>query len=318
MSTTTEVAAALRGASSVVVCAHVNPDGDAIGSVLALALALNEIGVPAIPTLADEAPAPRTYAFLPGFETLRPATGLDAPEVFVSLDTPNFSRLGVAEPVARTAKTLVVIDHHPDNAGFGTLNLCDSTSASTSQLVWRLLPELGVAADSAISTCAYVGLVTDTGRFQYSNATARSHRDAADMIDVGVDVNAVYERLYEERSPAGIALIGRVISRITLANGGDVAYSWITDDDLIELGAGPEETENLIDSVRTLGGISVAVLMKEGDGETRANLRAKANVDVAQVARSFGGGGHVRAAGFTFAGSMSQLLPQLLAELPGA
>lgn len=313
-----EVASALTAGGTVVLCAHVNPDGDAIGSALALALALRKLGVDAVPTLADPLPVPVTYAFLPGSEIFRPVTGLEPPAVFVALDTPNPSRLGPAAKLAEKAGLVIVIDHHPDNRCFGALNLVDATAASTSQLVWRLLPALGVEADSAIATCVYTAMVTDTGRFQYTNATAQTHRDAADMIDVGVDVSGVYGAVYETRSPGALALVARVLDRIRVVNAGRIAYSWVNDEDFAETGALHEEGENLIDGVRTLRDIQVAVLIKETADGSRVNLRAKGDADVGGVARTFGGGGHRAAAGFSFAGTMEELLPRLLAELPGA
>lgn len=307
----------LRHASSVAVCAHVRPDGDAIGSVLALTLALRAAGIPAIPTLADERDASTTYSFLPGFGLYTRASELEQPQVFVACDTPSFERLGVAEPLARGAETLIVFDHHPDNREFGQVNVVDATAAATAQLVWRFLETLDVRPTPEIALCCYVALMTDTGRFQYDNTTAAAFHDAAEMLEAGVQPAEVSRLVYQERSPASLELEARLLSRLAVANEGRVAWAWLDDCDFEETGATPEEAEHLPDAVRVIGGIDVAVLLRVIGNEVRGNLRAKTGADVGAVARELGGGGHKAAAGFTFEGTLDELLPRLLGMLPG-
>jgi phosphoesterase RecJ-like protein len=312
------IAKALRAARSVIVCGHVTPDGDAIGSVLALTLALRIAGVDACSTLADHHPAPSTYAFLDGFESYRPADELETPDVFVALDTPTWRRLGVAEGLARAATTLVVIDHHPDGDPFGTLRLVDTAAASTASLVWRLLRPLGVTPDAALASACYAALLTDTGRFSYGNTTAPALRDAADMVDAGADAASIYRRIYETRSAASLALLGRVLSRVVLANGGRVAYSWMTDEDLTETGASVDDTENLVDVVRQIGGVEAIAFFKQQRDSVKVSLRAtRPTVDVAAVAKLFGGGGHRAAAGGAAPLPMESAIEAVLARLPG-
>ncbi|MDP2183736.1 MAG: DHH family phosphoesterase [Actinomycetota bacterium] len=308
----------LRHADSVVVCAHVSPDGDAIGSVLALTLALRDASIPAIPTLADDATGPCTYEFLPGFGLLTPANDLNVPAAFVALDTPNFERLGLAEDLARKAENLIVIDHHPDNAEFGGVNIVDSRAASTSQLIWRLIERLEVPVTPEIALCCYVGLMTDTGRFQYENTSPGALRDAAAMIEAGADPSLAARLVYQERSPAALDLDSRVLSRLTVANGGRVAYSWVTDADFEATGAHAEESENLVDLIRVAKGVDVAFLIREQSDGLRANLRSKTGYDVGTLAREMGGGGHAAAAGFTASGTRKALIGQLLGRLPGS
>lgn len=312
------VAEALLAAGSVVICAHVNPDGDAVGAVLALTLALRQAGVSAVPTLADEHDAPTTYSFLEGFDLYRPCAELEAPEVFVALDTPTWARLGAAEPLARSAGTIIVIDHHGDDACYGSLNLVDPDAASTASIVWRLLPPLKVAATPAIAAACYVALMTDTGRFSYGNATPRALRDAADMIETGVDARRLFTKVYESRTAPALALLGRVLSRVTLANQGRVVYSWIAANDLAETGALSEETENLVDVVRQTGRVDAVVIFKEEADGTKVSLRAKCTtLDIGAVARAFGGGGHFAAAGATLDLPLEEAIPTVLAALPG-
>jgi phosphoesterase RecJ-like protein len=313
------VAESLLAARTAVVCAHVNPDGDAVGAALALTLALRAAGIDAVPTLADTHTAPGTYSFLEGFDLYRPAADIAAPNVFVALDTPTWGRLGVAEKLARSARSVVVIDHHSDDACFGHLNLVDPAAPSTASIVWRLLPLLGIKPTPGIAAACYVGLMTDTGRFSYGNTTPRALRDAADMIEAGAEANRLYSRVYESRTAPALALLGRVLARITLANEGRVVYSWIGVDDLKETGALAEETENLVDAVRQTGRVDAVVVFKEERDAVKVSLRAKCpTLDVGSIARSFGGGGHFAAAGATLALPLDEAIATVLRTLPGA
>jgi phosphoesterase RecJ-like protein len=311
------VAELLADAGAIVVCGHVDPDGDAVGSVLALTLALRAKGLDVTPTLADEGDAPESYAFLPGFELFEPAASLAAPSVFVALDTPTPARLGAALPLAQAADSRVVIDHHPDSACFlGATCAIDATSPATGALIWDLLPELGVAPDADIATCLWAALVTDTGRFQFSNTDAGTMRRAAEMLDAGARAREVYGRVYESQSRGALVLVGRTLSRIREANGGAVAYSWIDQADLDDTGTRLSETETLIDQVRSLAGVDAVFLVKTTDGRCKVSLRSKSEADVGAVARAMGGGGHAKAAGFTFEGPMEAMLERLLPMLP--
>jgi len=308
---------ALRRATSVVVCAHVRPDGDAMGSVLALTLALRENGVAAIPTLAHGSRIPSTYSFLPGFSLFVPVHDLEAPQVFVALDSPNLDRLGDAGKLAKAAETVVVIDHHPDTLAFGDVLVHDSAAAATGQIVWDFVKEFDNPPSGDVAQCCYVGLITDTGRFCYDNTTADTFRAAGEMVAAGASPSEIAVAVYQSRSAASLAIENRAMSRLTLANGGRVAYAWVTDADFEEIGALPEEAESLPDAVRVVAGIDVAILLRQAGGEVRGNLRSKAGFDVSAVARHFGGGGHRAASGLTFSGTIEQLLPQLLALMPG-
>ncbi len=311
------VAVELRKAASVALCSHVKPDGDAVGSALALTLALREIGIPAIPTLADDEEPPGSYEFLPGFGLFVPATELEPPDVFVALDTPSVERLGDAAELASSARALVVIDHHPDNAHFGTVNLVDPAAAATGVMVWRLLRALEYDPSPEVALCCWVALVTDTGRFAYDNTKSDALIDGAAMLEAGADAAEAHRALYESRTREAMALECRVLSRLTVANDGRVAYAWIEDDDFTQTGARPWETEHLVDSVRAIAGIDVALLLRVRPDTVRVNLRAKTGFDVSSVASRWGGGGHTAAAGFTFSGDRTALLGELLPYLPG-
>jgi phosphoesterase RecJ-like protein len=312
------IAVALRRASSVVICGHYRPDGDSIGSVLGLALALREQGIAAIPTLADEGDPPKTYEWLPGFGLYVAAADLEVPAVFVSLDCPNPERLGVARTLAGAAETLVVMDHHPDAQPFGGVNALNPRAAATGQMVWHLLRALDVEPSDEVALCLYTALLTDTGRFSYQNTTPESLRDAAEMIEAGADPVEAAKWAYQTRSKESLALEARVMSRLKCVNNDKVAYSWVTDADFEETGAAPEEAEHLPEAVRVVSGIEVAVLLRQRGTEVRGNLRAKGTFDVSAVAHQLGGGGHVAASGFTVEDStIDAVLARLLRMLPG-
>ncbi len=311
------MAQALGASAEAIVCAHVDPDGDAVGSVLGLSLALESLGIRVQRVTADDLPAPDGYAFLPGFERFVAATETDACDTFVALDTPQASRLGAAVPLAERCGRLLVLDHHPDAVEFGDTNLLDAHAAAVGQIVWRLLPSMGVTPDAEIATCLYVALVTDTGRFQYSNTTPAALNDGAAMVESGADVAEVYRRLFESRSQEALVLTGRVLSRISLANGGRVAWAWLDATDLAETGAGLEDTENLVDAVRTVSGVDVVFLVKTGADGSKVSLRAKGSFDVGAVARELGGGGHRAAAGFADQDALDGVVGRLLPHLPG-
>ena len=312
------VAVALRRASSVVVCAHVRPDGDAIGSVLGLTLALRENGIAAVPTLADAEEPPATYDFLPGFGLYVPADELAPPDLFIALDTPVISRLGEAAQLAESAKTLVVLDHHPDCCDYGSVKVADTAAAATAQIVWRLCATFDRAPSRDVAQCCYVGMITDTGRFSYDNTSAAALRDAAAMLDTGADAAEVSRLVYQSRSASSLALEALVMSRLVTVNHGRVAISWVGDEDFVQTGAMRAESESLPDAIRVLGGIDAAVLLGQRSAEIRVNLRSKTGADVGTIARAFGGGGHRAASGFTWDGTdRDELLARLLPLLPG-
>lgn len=315
--TMSRAASVLRSARHVVIGSHVDPDGDAIGSSLGLAHALEALGISVTLALGSGERCPATYAFLPGAERFTAPVRPREPHTLVALDIPDLPRLGAAASLAEGAEAVVVIDHHPDAVEVGDVAVFDSSAAATGALVWQLLPYLGVEPDERIATCLYTAVLTDTGRFSYANTTAGTLRLAADMVGAGAHPNDIYTAVYENRSAGAQQLVGRTLARVTVVNGGRVAYSWIGPEDFTETGALPEEAENLIDFVRALGGVEVVFLAKVNGGTVRGNLRSKSDIDVSAIARELGGGGHRAAAGFTVDGDLSSLLERLLPLLPG-
>jgi phosphoesterase RecJ-like protein len=290
----------LRAADAVSIACHINPDGDALGSLLGASLGLRKAGKKTYATWGTTpAELPAAYEFLPEADTLvQPAT-LPPTETFLALDCGAASRLGELERAARAARHLINVDHHPGNDLFGTHNVVVVDASCTAELVTMLLRDLGVELDRAIATCLYVGVVTDTGRFQYSNSSPEVLRLAADLLSYGVPAPAIAQEVFES-SPFGyLKLCGRVLERARLYPEERFVYSWVTRADLAETGVAMNETEKLIDLVRATRDADVAALFKEqSDDGFRVSLRSK-GPSVGAIARSGGGGGHELAAGFT-------------------
>lgn len=308
-------ARALRAAETVNLACHVNPDGDALGSLLATALGLQQLGKKVYPTWgAAPAQVPASFSFLPGTDLLVQPDELPECELFVALDCGAAHRLGSVEKFAKGCASLINIDHHPGNDEFGTVNIVVVDASSTAELVARLLTDLDVELDKDIATALYVGIVTDTGRFQYSNSTPQTLRLAADLLSQGVDAPAIAQEVYES-SPFGyLKLVGRVLDRAVLHEEERFVYSWITLADLSETGVGPDETDGLIDLVRSTRAADVAAMFKEQrDGAWRVSMRSKGR-SVGELARARGGGGHDLAAGFT-APDISATATSLVADL---
>jgi len=314
----------LRSAREVLIVSHRDPDGDSIGSSVGLALALESVGVKACVLLGSGESCPDTYLFLDGADR---CISLDettrAVDLAVVLDANDPDRLGHAAESTLAARRRIVIDHHQSASGNtgealgASVALIDPGAAATGLLIWDLLPCLGVEPTAAIATALYTALLTDTGRFSFSNTTPRAFLVAAEMVAAGADPNAVYMAVYESRSMAAQQLMTRVLQRLTVVNDGLVAYSWVDAADFETTHATRPEAENLIDVVRPLAGIEVAMLVREDGDALRVSLRSKTELDVRVIASRFGGGGHPAAAGFTFEGSRDVVLAALLPLLPG-
>ena len=292
---------ALREADEVVIACHVNPDGDALGSLLACSLGLRQLGKKTWPTWgSSNVTLPFAYRFLPGAEALVPPRDIPPAAVFLALDCGAADRLGEVEGMARDAATLINIDHHPGNENFGTINVVVTTASSTAELAAFLLKDAGVSFDRDIATCLYTGVVTDTGRFQYANSTPETLRLAADLLAYGVPAPDIASEVFDS-SPFGyLKLLGRMLERATLFEPERFVYSWVTQKDLVDNGVQMDETEKLIDLLRATRAADVAAMFKEQqDGTFRVSLRSRGPVSVGAIARSQGGGGHELAAGFT-------------------
>lgn len=315
----------LRTAGSVVVIGHINPDGDALGSVFALTAALRSIGVPAVPTWGsrhrDQPPAPLSAELeqvLPteGLE-LRPEVLPSAPDVVVSCDTAAATRLGTLQPLLEQAGAVIVVDHHAVGEAFGDVRLVDEHAFCTGVLVTELIDHLGVDLTPEIANAVYLALVTDTGRFGFSATSADDHRLAARLLEAGADNVAVAEAVYASASRGYLTMVSRVTARAVIDD--QLICSYVTLEDLEDAGSSADEPDGLIELLRSVGGIDVTCFLRETrPGEWRSSLRSRGGTDVAAVAHALGGGGHRMAAGFTGHGDAEDVLAAVRSHLPGS
>ncbi|MBR3691053.1 MAG: DHH family phosphoesterase [Eggerthellaceae bacterium] len=298
--TLAEIASRINGAQSFALCGHVSPDGDCLGSQLALASALRALGKEVHCLLAKADPPDPSLSYMEGFEELAPASEFASEvDLFIALDVPTRERLADAAVVLDRARSSITIDHHESETTMTEFTFADPSSASCSLLVWDLIGLLGVSRTASIATCAYTGLMTDTGRFQYQNADALCFAKAAEMVEAGALPHEVSRAVYQNRTTASVLIEAVAIDRMLLLEDGKLAMSWLTKADFERCGATKADAEPIIDILRSIRGISVACMLREQDGVVRGSLRAKDDADVASVAREYGGGGHKAAAGFS-------------------
>ncbi len=307
-----QVLAEIRNGSGFCLVTHEHPDGDALGSLVAMHRILTALGKDSVMLMAaDEFPLPYEYRFfdLAGLSTVPPT---DLPSrTIIYLDCGNIDRnpLGI---VKGDDVHILNVDHHHDNTRFGTVDLVDDEAACTTEIVWDLMRRLGVEADQDIAEALYVGLVTDTGRFMYENTGPRAHVMAAELIEAGVDTHAIYRRLYEDMPYAKLELLGRALARVERHDGGALTVARVTREDFEAVGAEDSYTEGIIDHLRSVEQTKVAALSREveaigataddeaGGIRKKVSLRSTdGEVDVSAIARAGGGGGHRQAAGFT-------------------
>jgi phosphoesterase RecJ-like protein len=307
MTSTTDmdaVVAALAAGDRFLVTSHENPDGDALGSLLATHLALEELGKDSVMVLAGESPLPGEYAFLElerhGLLRALPADARD--RSLVAVDCAQETRL--TDDRLLEAQVIVNIDHHHDNTRFGTVNLVVDDASSTAEVLADVFLGLGLALTQAIAEALYSGLVTDTGRFQYANTTPKALRLAADLLEAGADIQRIFQRVYESMQFAKVKLLARALDRAQLFEEGRVVVSYLLRGDFAEVGAPGPYSEGIIDVLRAVEGAEVAALIREppvGEESARkVSLRSSDDrVDVSAIARRSGGGGHRQAAGFS-------------------
>ena len=311
-------ATALREATTIALACHVNPDADALGSMLGLSNHLRAMGKTTVCSFPNEPfEPPRWASLLPGTDALVPPKDFpkDAP-VMVTCDVASMDRLAMLAPAAVRSKQLIWIDHHVSNEGLGTIPLIDPKASSTCEVVWRLLGRLGGEIGTDTATCLYAGLVTDTGRFQYQAVTPETIRLGAALREFPFDHTRLVQALYEDNSLAFLRLLAVALDRVTLEDEADLLWTYLTQADLTTAGVAGNETDDLIDVIRTAREADVsAVFKQQRDGRFKVSMRSKGDHDVATVAASFGGGGHRLAAGYTSGVGLADGVEQLKAAL---
>ena len=311
-----EIGAVLRSQQSFAVLSHVRPDGDALGSQLGLALSLSKLGKTVM--VRNEDGLLEKYSFLPGGEFLQ--TPLSEPKDFdvaIALDTATQNRLGTATELVRSAKTWINIDHHPSNPGYGDLVYIDSNAPATGQILFELITSQGLPMDQAIAENLFVAISTDTGSFQYPNTTARTFEIGAELLRCGVNVGRVSQLLYENYPRRRAELLRELLGTMRFEGHGKVACFSLSLKTAAELHAKPEDNEGLIDHLRAIQGVIVAVFFEElPDGKVRVSMRSKSDAaDVCAICQKFGSGGHKLAAGARVRGSLAEVEEKVLKEI---
>ena len=312
-STFAEIARALREHQTFAVLSHVRPDGDALGSQLAMALSLRQMGKDV--RVWNEDGMLQKYSFLPRADLLsKPPAVREAVDVVVALDTAIQNRMGTAIEAVASSKICINIDHHPSNPGYGDLVHIDATAPATGQILFELLKAEKFPIDAEIAENLFVALSTDTGSFQYSNTTARTFAIAAELVAYGVDVGRVSQQLYESYPRRRIELLRELLRTMRFEAGGRVASFSLSLQTAAQLGVLPEDNEGLIDHIRAIQGVIAAVFFEElADGKVRVSMRSKEpDVDVCAICQQFGGGGHTLAAGARIRGTLAEVEEKVL------
>jgi phosphoesterase RecJ-like protein len=313
-------AEALRAAPEVALACHVNPDADALGSMLGLAAFLRSRGTRTICSYPNEPLEPPRWArLLPGADELVPARSFPKePALMVTCDCAAFDRLAQLGPSATRAGELIWIDHHRSNDGLGTIPLIDPDASSTCEVVFRLIEAIGGEMPDGTAACLYAGLVTDTGKFQYEATTPETLRVAARLREHPFDHARLAQALYEDHPAPYLRLVGVALGRLEHRADADLVWTYLTQADLFEAGVHPSETDDLIDVIRTARDVDVAALVKQQrDGRFKVSVRSRGAHDLAAVAAAFGGGGHRLAAGYTSAHGPAETIERLADALRG-
>ena len=315
-----QIVSHLKYSRSLLVATHINPDGDAIGSLISMGLALEALGKQI--SLHCASPIPAVYRFLPATDKI---TGVYDPAIdfdtAVILDCGNFKRVGPALPQIEKIETVINLDHHVTNTGFGDFQVVDTAACATAEILYRLIKKLGVAITPGMATSIYTGILTDTGSFRFSNTNRAAFAICEEMVAIGMDPYKVAQNVYGTYSLGRIKLLNLALDSIELAADGKVSIMTLTRSMLAETGTHPDDIDGLINYARRIEDVKLAVLLQEMENGRRAedsapryhvSLRSDGAVDVAEIAAAFGGGGHKVAAGFNIDSPLEEIRAKIL------
>jgi phosphoesterase RecJ-like protein len=310
----------IREGDDFLIVSHVQPDGDAVSSLLAAALVVRSLGKRCTTAIADRVPP--KLMFLPGSDLIRNARTEEPPgrlySRVIAVDCADFSRMGMAANWIGDDARLLNIDHHPTNDGFGDVTLIRPEAAATAEILHELVTAMGVRWTKPLAECIYTGILTDTGGFRYTNATPASLRIASEMMEHGASGSRIAEHLLERVSLAHVILLKKALATLSFTEGNRIGWVTVTRSDMEEANAQSEDLEGLVNYPRNIEGVEVGILFKEVDeNKVKVSLRSAGAVDVAAFAKSFGGGGHVRAAGITLHMPLQEAVETVVGGLRG-
>lgn len=304
----------IKNADKIAILTHENPDGDAIGSSLALKLALKQLGKEADLIVPE---FPKSFEFLPGADEIIKESNVEQYDVTFALDCASIKLLNGFVKYFDNAKTKIIIDHHSSNTMYGDLNYVDQDAPACAQLLLVVFNYFNINVTHEIGTCILTGIITDTGGLRYEGVTAETFRFVAELCEKGVKVSKVYEQVFASKSRAKFELHRIALNRLEFLENGRIAFTYITKKDEEDVGASNGDYDGIVENGRDVEGVEVSVFLRETSNGIKISLRSKDQVNVSQVAMIFGGGGHVRAAGCKIQGNIEQVKNQIINTVRG-
>lgn len=305
-----------RKAERIVLTSHVNPDGDAVGSVLALEQLLKALGKKSVTCVLSD-PVPVVYRTLPGAKKILVASEVqEIPEfdTLVIVDVSSYERIGDVADWHDEAHKVLVVDHHLVTEPVGNQGVIDASYAAVGEMIVELFEKAEIPLTPEAAHCAYVAQITDTGGFRFSNTNARSHRIAAKILDTEIDTAAIFSEIFDTIPRTRLALLQRALDRMTFSANGAVAHTWMTVADLEEVGGSREQMEGFVNYARNVEGVVIGMMFTEAEpGTNRVSVRARDGFNAAEFLHQFGGGGHAAAAGATIEGNLEQVIADVVA-----
>ena len=299
----------IKKAESIVILTHENPDGDAVGSSIAMYLGLKELGKTPDIIIPE---FPRAFENLPGIENIKKESDIENYDLSIALDTASIKMLNGYSKYFEDAKTKIVIDHHSSNTMFGDYNYVDQDSPACAQLLLVLFNYLNIEVSKEIGTDILAGIITDTGGFRYDGVTAETFELVAGLCQKGVKVSKVYQKVFASTSKSKFFLHRIALDRLELLDNEKIAFTYITKNDENSVGAENGDYDGIVEQGRDIEGVEISIFLRETEKGIKASLRSKDYVNVSELCRIFGGGGHIRAAGCTIPGTIEQVKTQIL------
>lgn len=305
---------AVKSASSVLIGSHLNPDGDALGSALAVSHYLDGLGI-SNEVICHHMP-PRNLRFIPGVNRIRQTPKEERYDLGIVVDLDSLERLGSTEPFFATCDRTIFVDHHVPHDAPGDIRIVDTAAPATAVILTRLFMELGIEITPDLATCLITGIVTDTGSFRFRNTTAESLSLAAKLLEQGGNITLVSEQVFQSKPISSARLLGYTLERMSLACDDRLCWSVLSNEDFEQNHAVDEDTEGFVNELLTIETVQISAIFREPKrGKVRCSIRSRGEYDVAAVARIFGGGGHRNAAGCTFDGPIDEAVEKLITEL---
>lgn len=308
-----EILKEIKEAEKIVILTHESPDGDALGSSLAMKLMLEELGKKSDVIIPEYS---RMFQFLPSATEIKIDSEIKKYDLAISVDCANFKRMAKNEYFEKAKKT-IVIDHHGSNNMYGDLNYVNPVSPACCEILAGMAEYFEIKVTKDIGTCIMTGIITDTGGFRHLGITPDTFEYTAELIRLGVDIPDIYKRTLRTKTKANFELTKRVIDRMELLEDGKVSFTYITSQDELEVGAEPGDHEGLVDIGKDIEGVKVSVFIRQKDNETayKVSLRSEDDINVSDICFVFGGGGHARAAGALIQGNVEQVKEKLMKEI---